>query len=275
MKYYLPRIECPTRHPFKNQQMRTRKTSPNRLPYLILAIGFALAIGLGIPAFYEWTKGSQIYGRELKLLHATVQTLALTVVASAICLWWKRQRQKTGTASPQIGGVQDSGQLAPIPKIQFSIRGLLIVTTFAAVLITTSRIAPITWYGIISLGLILGILCSLFFVQRLSFARVLCWLCVSYLPFAWVIPFSRPFGPVSGMLVSMPTLPALIPGAFVNRSLGAHPTDVIGMFFVTVVALLVGFFVTRRSGKLSTVVIVFAFISSVCSSLLLHIGYRA
>jgi hypothetical protein len=248
--------------------METNPSFLRRLPYPILAIGFALTIGLVIPPFYEWSNGSQILGRELKLLRATFLTLAITLVVSAIGFWRNWQIRHTLSAPEGDDPVQ------PIRKIQFSIRGQLIVTTLVAILLAVAPLFATTWQGTVTLVLIFAILGWAIFIQRSAFIRTLCWLGVTYLPFVWVIPFSKPFGSVSGMIDSLPVFPALIPAMILSRIIGHHTQDGPALFIVAVTALIAGFFVMRRGGKLSTVTIALAFVSAILGSMLLHVMYR-
>jgi hypothetical protein len=93
-----------------------------------------------------------------------------------------------------------------------------------------------------------------------------------YLPFFWMVLYSRPFGHASGLIEWLPLGPAIVCAAFA----GGQIDDGAGISAaIIIIELFVGAWLIRRNGKLSLACLILVLLFSCFSSFILHALYRA
>jgi hypothetical protein len=103
-------------------------------------------------------------------------------------------------------------------------------------------------------------------------ARIISVLAVTFLPFAWIIPVSEPFGHTSGILQTIWIGAGIFPALLMSRG---HFDDSVWLAAsFEIVQLLAGMCLAWRGGKLMIAYIYLCLIWSSFNSVLLHALYR-
>jgi hypothetical protein len=156
-----------------------------------------------------------------------------------------------------------------------SIRRMLVAVAIAAVILGVCRSADwsspdLKWPAALTLAMIAAAGTVLFHAGQPAFQRMLVLLTTLYVPYAWMIPLSRPWGRTSGMLGSIPLLPGLVPAMF----LGHGTLSAWGAAVVTLIVLGLGAKAAFRGRKASVPFAIVAGLWSAFWSLGLYAGYR-
>jgi hypothetical protein len=157
--------------------------------------------------------------------------------------------------------------------MQFGIRSILIATTLVAVTFAAAPIFNIpnsilNWIMIAALVAIMG---WAFFQRAPVRARMGATLACLFLPFAWIIPYSRPFGHTSGLLEWILISPGLMPSVFLSSR---HVDDSTWAVVFVMMELVIGIWLARRGGRLALAYTLFILGLSTVSSFGFHVLYR-
>jgi hypothetical protein len=234
------------------------------LPWLPLLTGISLATGLVVPSIYEWGQKPAARTRHAGMERAALAVLVVTGVVCLLVMW--------------LRGTPDSPppEQAKVGRRQFGLREVFAVTTFTAVVFALSRLDnPIFINGLVAVVAVALVGWSFAYGGWRLRNRLAGTLVTMFLPFAWMIAFSVPFGRTSGLAIYIPIGPGILGTALISNLIGAnmHESGPIGPVIV-ITQLLIGAWLARRGGKLSVVYTLFTFLSASLSSLALHALYR-
>ncbi len=235
-----------------------------RLPLFTILTGASLTIGLLVPTVFEWTKQESARSRHPEMEFAALVAM-LTSLSIAVVIWI---RNRPDTCPP------DRDEHGTANRIQFGIRHVLIATTLVAMTLAVAPIfdeltAVLYWFLVEVLVVISVWTCFQSAAVRSRMGAILASL---FLPFAWIIPCSKPFGHASGLLSALAFGPGLLPAALARRGNIGESTW-IAMLFV-MLEMGVAIWLARRGGKLALIYTFLVLCLSTLTSFGLHALYR-
>ncbi len=240
----------------ENRKNRFRE----RFPFLLFFTGTSLAIGIAIPVIYELPYARQ---SNTRLSFASIATLFITLFTCAL-MAWVRKPHDTQTENP------------PQHKLQINISGILFATTLVAIAIAVTRWLDESF----SLGLLgacmLACFSCAFFQSEPVRTRVLVLMVNMFLPFTWVIAFSRPFGSTTGLLMGLLIGPGLLPAEIIRLFIAnSRPQDSVPLAIAfAILQLGLGMWLAKISGKLSMAYALLVLAASSIASFAFHAMYR-
>lgn len=225
-----------------------------RLIFLLL-IAISLAVGLLIPAYYEWTGSDQ--NRPSPLLLPTAISLLLGAVVVCCLLPW------LPIADDRVAAERGQGQ--------FQIRTILALTAAAAVLLLALvKLPPLAVSGVIQLTAF-GYLIRVGVRHRQDRWAVAALLACMYLPYAWVFFWDDLRNASAEILWGALGLPnffdTLLLGALIDR----HLDRVVWVaMLLTSGQLAIGAWIIGLGPRRSIALMIFSLVSSIFGSFILN-----
>jgi hypothetical protein len=234
-----------------------------RLPLLLLLTGGSLAIGLLVPSFYEWTSPLYSSSGHVELERGAAVVLLATIIGCALVM---RLRAGEASRTAETGG----------RRLQFGLRGVFAAMTLTAVVFAIIRLlrAPYSVGAVAAVAMAIAgwsLICGGEIRWRMA-AMLAC----MFLPFVWMSAFNVPFGRTSGLALSLPIGPGIVPAELI-RAFAGLSTDAAAKIpaVIVIFQLLIGACLAHRGGKLALIYTLVLLAVSTLSSLLLHALYRA
>jgi hypothetical protein len=235
----------------------------NRIPLFTLMAGFSLAIGLLVPTIFEWSESPAARSRHPEMERAALMAIVVALLFAGPFWLLKNPERET----------EEALKLVRDKPVQFGIRHLLIAMTLVAILaagipLIKDVIAP--W---VVMGAIAGLSLWAVFLGPVVRSRVGALMSAVFLPFAWIVPYCKPWGHVSGMLEATLFGPGILPALLLVRG---TPDDSVWIAAILVLIYLgIGFWLARRNGSiLFLVYLSLAFLASAFSSFIFHALFR-
>jgi hypothetical protein len=176
-----------------------------RMAIFSLLIAASLLVGWFIPKFYIWTDSDQ--SRPSPLLWQV--PLGSAIVSMAFCVvlpWLPITNQKSDKTSNQTSK----------PRLQFSLRTLLLVTAIVAGAIVLLAKFPLVMSGIVTAGAFMYLIA--FFVSNPQHRLATSALISSMnLPFVWILGYNELGRILPSLLAMFAGLPAFFPAAWLGQ----------------------------------------------------------
>jgi|GEM_PF-4262076 len=226
-------------------------------------VGIGLATGLVVPTVFEWSQKAAARGRHSGMERAALVALAVSLVI-AIMIWVLRRR---------ADGAEELAEPARGKPIQFGIRHLLVAMTLVAIFAAAAQLIGDVFVPWIMMGAIAGLLGRSLFLGPIVRSRVAALMAAVFLPFAWIMPYSRPWGRTSGLMDGILFGPGILPATFLRR--GSVDNAVWIAATIVLIELGLGFFLARRKNSPAFLIYaVMILLASSFSSLIFHAMFR-
>lgn len=252
------------------QKNQTDVTSFNRmiqrLPIFTILTGISLAIGLIIPTIFEWTEKEATRRRHPELELAALTSVLISMLI-AIIVWFGNRPDARQASGEEL-------KIESATRIQFGIRHVLVATALVAALLAIAPVfeLPKPWLFWMMSSVLAAILVWTGLQSKQVRSRMAATLVSLFLPFFWIVPYSKPFGQTSGLLSGIVFGPGLLPAVLLRR--GQIDNSIwIAMLFV-ILELGVGIWLARRGGKLALIYTLLILCLSAVTSFGVHALYR-
>ena len=223
-------------------------------------IASSLLIGWFLPAFYDWTGSRQSRPSPLRWQ----VPLLVAIVAAASC-----------SALPWLPVPSDSTNTHPRSSVRYSLRGLLLVITGAAITMAVLIEYPLVGGGIVTFGM------AVYFIRfwrqyphhRLAAsALVACML----LPFAWVVGYNELGQFFPTVLTRLGAFPTFLPAIWISSLVGIQFRESPGMgFMLTALELAAGLWLIRLGPRRTIAYLLLVLLASFLSSIFFYGAVRA
>lgn len=241
----------------------TFMTALRRLPLFPILAGLSLAIGCLVPSIYEFTQQPAARHQHSKLQWIAMIVLGLTAIVCTFAVA-RPARLVSPPTRPE-----------PPAKFQFSLRRLFVATTLVAGFCALARVADLPYSSCLVLAMVAGVFAWSFRESWPVRWRIASNVSAMFLPFVWMVPFSRPFGRTSGLLAGLPLGPGIVYTEIVRAFTSRNPDAFVLLAALLVIAqLFVGVWLARRGGKLFGTFLALELLSACLSSLAFHAAYR-
>jgi hypothetical protein len=228
--------------------------------------GLSLAIGLMIPTVFEWGEKQAARSRHPELEFAALCSVLVSLVIATFLWFWNRPDARQAS--------DDDMESRSASRIQFGIRHVLIATTLIAISLAAAPLFDLPkpmLYWIMSV--VLAAIVVWTFIETASVrSRMGAILAGMFLPFAWIVPYSKPFGHTSGLLSAILFGPGMLPAVFLKRG-NIDDSIWIAILFV-MLELGVGIWLARRGGMLALIYTLLILCLSTVSAFGFHALYR-
>jgi hypothetical protein len=220
-----------------------------------LFIAVSLLIGWSIPNFYIWTDSDQ--SRPSPLLWQVPLGLAILSLGLCVALPWLPIARKSSLDSPR-------------QQLRFSLRGLLLTTTVAAVAIPLLAKFPLVVSGIVCAGSFAYFIA--FCVRNPQHRLAASALVASMtLPYAWLVGYQELERVLPELLIMFAGLPAFVPAALLARLFGQNMQHTLWLaFLLTSLEMVIGIWMIRLGPKLTIAYFLLVMQLSALGSLALH-----
>jgi hypothetical protein len=230
-----------------------------RMAIFSLLIAASLLVGWFIPKFYIWTDSDQ--SRPSPLLWQV--PLGSAIVSMAFCIvlpWLPITNQKSDKTSNQTSK----------PRLQFSLRTLLLVTAIVAGAIVLLAKFPLVMSGIVTVGAFMYLIS--FFVSHPQHRLATSALIASMnLPFVWILGHNKLSRISPSLLAMFPGLPAFFPAFWMGTLFNQNLHDRFGLaLLLTSLEMMIGIWMIRLGRKLAIAYLLLVLHVSAFGSLVFH-----
>lgn len=232
----------------------------SRIPIYPLFIAVCLLVGWFIPGFYGWTDSDQ--SRPSPLLWKVPLWSAIGSVAFCMALPWLPIPIKSSNDAAR-------------PRIRFSLRTLLMLTTGVSVAIALLVKFPLVMSGIVCAGAFAYFIafCVRNPQHRMAAATLVA--CMT-LPYAWVIGYRGLGRILPDLAVMFAGMPAFVPAALIGRLFRQNMLHTPWLsLLLTALELAIGIWVIRLGPKRTIAYLLLVMQLSVLGSLFFYMLVRA
>lgn len=231
--------------------MSTDNTRARTTAYCLL-IGFSLAAGWCIPAFYDWTDSDQ--SRPSALLWQVPAGLAVVSVVLCGLLPW------LPIPPPQT-------QLEHRAELRFGTQTLLIATALIAIAIPLGIAFPLAVSGLVCAAAFGFLIWQAVRDPACRLPSITLCACM-ILPFAWVVGYEELDRLLPALPMFLAAMPTFILGGWIGQILGQHHQEVLWVaYLLTSIEILVGAWLIRGGPKRTMVYLLFVMQMSLLNSL--------
>ncbi|TWU54890.1 hypothetical protein Poly51_36120 [Rubripirellula tenax] len=227
----------------------------SQIPIFPLFIAVSLVVGWFIPGFYTWTDSDQ--SRPSPLLWKVPMWSAIASAAFCLVLPWLPITTKSSIDTSR-------------PKMRFSLRLLLAITTAIAVATALLTKFPLFTSGVICAGAYAYFIASCVRNPQHRMASAALLACM-ILPYAWVVSYKELDRILPAFALMISGMPAFVPAALIGQLFGQNMRDTTWLtFLLTAMELTIGVLMIRLGPKRTIAYLLLVMQISVLGSLAFH-----